>query len=53
MSEDQDVTPRGLRFVFVQMLFALTMGEIARQIAILVDQIGIREASASYVHLFL
>jgi len=53
MSTDMDVTPRGLRFVFVQMLFALTVGEIARQIASLVDQIGIKEAASSYTHLLL
>jgi hypothetical protein len=45
--------PRELRFVFVQMLFALTMGEIARQVAALVSQAGIYEATVSYTHLIL
>jgi hypothetical protein len=54
MSAEQDVTPRGLRFVFVQMLFALTVGETARQIATLIDQTGVSaEAASSYSHLLL
>jgi hypothetical protein len=53
MTQDQDGTHRELRFVFVQMLFALTVGEIARKFATLVDQVSIREAIPSYIHLFL
>ncbi len=55
MSNGQGTTdfPRELRFVFVQMLFALTMGEIARQIAALVAQAGICDATSSYTHLIL
>lgn len=45
--------PRGLRFVFVQMLFALTMGELAREAAALVELASIRAAPASYSHLAL
>ena len=48
-----DTTPRGRRFVFVQMLFALTIGEIARQTALLVGQAGFGESLSSYTHLVL
>lgn len=51
MADNMDATPRGLRFVFVQMLFALTVGEVARQVAVLVDAVAIREAASSYAHL--
>lgn len=45
--------PRGLRFVFVQMLFALTMGELAREAAGLIEVAPLRVAPSSYSHLIL
>lgn len=43
-----------IRFVFVEMLFALTIAEVATQVATLVeDGVGLREAASSYTHLLL
>lgn len=42
-----------IRFEFVEMLFALTVGEIASQVATLVAEVGVRVAAASYAHLAL
>jgi hypothetical protein len=43
-----------LRFVFVEMLFALTIAEVATQVATLAaDGLGITQAPSSYSHLFL
>jgi hypothetical protein len=43
-----------IRFVFVEMLFALTIAEVATQVATLVEGgVGLREAASSYTHLLL
>lgn len=43
-----------IRFVFVEMLFALTIAEVATQVATLVEEgVGLSEAASSYTHLLL
>ena len=57
MSRDKQVVDAlaiELRFVFVEMLFALTIAEVATQVATLVaDGLGITQAPSSYSHLLL
>jgi hypothetical protein len=50
----QDAVAVELRFVFVEMLFALTIAEVATQVAALTAAgIGLRTAPSSYTHLVL
>lgn len=51
---NQNPAAAEIRFVFVEMLFALTIAEVATQVATMVsDGVGIRAGSSSYAHLLL